>query len=346
MTEAQKEKVALIVTTIAPPNENLATLARGCQENGYDFIVVGDEASPRDFFLDGCNFYGLEEQSKSGFALASFLPTRHYARKNLGYLIAIKNAATIILETDDDNIPYPEFWHARSRRRRIRTIEGAGWVNVYKYFSESVIWPRGFPLDHIRDQVPAFEALATEDVDCPIQQGLSNDDPDVDAIYRLVGKLPHSFRKDRRVALRNGSWCPFNSQNTAWWKAAFLLLYLPSYCSFRMTDIWRSFVAQRCAWANGWAVLFQEPTGRQERNEHDLLRNFADEVPGYLQNAAICEQLGKLKLEPGADKIGANLRACYQKLIDTNAIPADELNLVDAWIADVNAQQDRTATVS
>ena len=113
-----------------------------------------------------------------------------------------------------------------------------------------------------------------------------------------------------------------------------------------MTDIWRSFVAQRCAWANGWSVLFQEPTGRQERNEHDLLRNFADEVPGYLQNAAICEQLGKLKLAPGPDKIAANLRACYQKLIDMQAIPADELDLVDAWIADVNAQQDRMATAS
>ena len=104
-----------------------------------------------------------------------------------------------------------------------------------------------------------------------------------------------------------------------------------------MTDIWRSFVAQRVAWANGWAVLFHEPNGRQERNQHDLLRNFADEVPGYLQNAAICEQLGALELAPGADSIGENLRASYQELISMNIIPPRELDLLEAWIADVHA---------
>ena len=47
-----------------------------------------------------------------------------------------------------------------------------------------------------------------------------------------------------------------------------------------MTDIWRSFVAQRIAWTNNWSVLFDEPTVWQERNEHDLMRDFRDEVPG------------------------------------------------------------------
>ena len=343
MTQPSHEKVALVVTSIAPPNENLERLARGCLENGFAFIVIGDEASPRNFSLDGCRFYGLEEQRDSGFKLASLLPTRHYTRKNLGYLVAMRHGATIILETDDDNIPHDAFWRARSRHQHIRTIAGAGWVNVYKYFSESDIWPRGFPLDRVRDSVPSFESLPTEDADCPIQQGLSNDDPDVDAIYRLVGKLPQSFRNDRRIALKSGSWCPFNSQNTAWWKAAFALLYLPSYCSFRMTDIWRSFVAQRCAWANDWAVLFHEPNGRQERNEHDLLRNFADEVPGYLHNSAICEQLSGLELAMGEDRIGDNVRTCYQKLIEMKVIPARELDLVDAWIADVSAEQETAA---
>jgi hypothetical protein len=67
------------------------------------------------------------------------------------------------------------------------------------------------------------------------------------------------FLPNRRVALGAGAWSPFNSQNTAWYPKAYPLLYLPSYCSFRMTDIWRSFVAQRIAWENGWAVLFKSP---------------------------------------------------------------------------------------
>jgi hypothetical protein len=54
----------------------------------------------------------LEELSKIAKSEApiKFLPSKHYARKNLGYLIAIKNGAEIIIETDDDNIPEKNFW--------------------------------------------------------------------------------------------------------------------------------------------------------------------------------------------------------------------------------------------
>jgi len=337
MTKKRTEKTALVVTTIAPPNENLERLARGCREHGYDFIVIGDEASPRDFHLEGCRFYSLEEQLNLDFKLSSLLPTRHYARKNLGYLAAIRNGATVILETDDDNIPFPEYWHERSRHHSAGTVANTGWLNVYRYFSESDRWPRGFPLERVKDSVPPFDSLVPQDVECRTQQGLTNEDPDVDAIYRLVGQLPQSFRNDRRVALGSGSWCPFNSQNTAWWKVAFALLYLPSYSSFRMTDIWRSFVAQRIAWSNDWAVLFHEPNGRQQRNKHNLLRDLTDEIPGYLNNAAIAEQLGELPLTAGEDKLVGNLYVCYQKLIEMGIIPSRELDLLEAWIADVCA---------
>jgi hypothetical protein len=149
-------------------------------------------------------------------------------------------------------------------------VERGGWVNVYRYFTEEKIWPRGFALERAGDGVPAYESLKAAEIYCPIQQNLVDDNPDVDAVYRLVLPLPQSFEKGHKVALRKGSWCPFNSQNTAWRPEAFAILYLPSYCSFRMTDIWRSFVAQRIAWENGWGILFGEATMRQERNE--LLR--------------------------------------------------------------------------
>ena len=38
------------------------------------------------------------------------------------------------------------------------------------------------------------------------------------------------------------------------------LLHLPAYCSFRMTYIWRSFVAQRIAAVNGSPMLFHKAT--------------------------------------------------------------------------------------
>jgi hypothetical protein len=330
-----KDKTALIVTSIAPPNAVLRSLAEGCLRQEMEFIVIGDLASPPDFRLEGCHFYGLREQRELGLRFADLCPTKHYARKNIGYLLAMRGGAEVMIETDDDNFPAPDFWKERSRRQSVKAVSNAGWVNVYRYFTEANIWPRGLPLDRILSAAPDYESVEQREVDCPIQQGLADENPDVDAIYRLALPLPQSFRKDRRVALGNGSWSPFNSQNTTWWRDAFPLLYLPAYCSFRMTDIWRSFVAQRIGWANDWAVLYHEPTVSQERNEHNLMRDFKDEVPGYLNNSAICEALDKLPLKPGAGELHGNLRICYEELVRMELVGSQELDLVEAWIADL-----------
>lgn len=330
-----KDKVYVVVTSIARPNRILRHLAQGCSEGEYHFIVIGDQASPAEFHIDGCDFYSLKRQKQTKLKFAQLCPIRHYARKNIGYLLAIRNGASTILETDDDNIPYRQFWDSRQRIQNVPVLKNSGWVNVYRYFTDQNIWPRGFPLERVQEQVSPYESLNLADIDCPVQQGLTDDNPDVDAVYRLVLPLPQTFRKDRRVALTNGSWCPFNSQNTTWWPDAFELLYLPSYCSFRMTDIWRSFIAQRIAWLNGWAILFHEPTMRQERNVHNLLRDFNDEIPGYIHNSEICEALESLRLESGVEKISDNLKVCYEKLVSMSLIGQEELQLLDAWLEDI-----------
>jgi hypothetical protein len=336
-TPKMTEQAALVVTSISSPNNALKSLARGAQEHGLAFIVIGDESSPANFHLEGCRYYSLNEQRNLCLELAQLSPPRHYARKNVGYLLALKGGASMILETDDDNLPEPSFWAARQRQQSVSTAQNTGWLNVYRYFSDVNIWPRGFPLEHIQSPPPDFESLSNRTVDCPIQQGLANDNPDVDAIYRLVFPLPHKFRADRRVAFMQGAWCPFNSQNTCWWRDAFPLMYLPAYCSFRMTDIWRSLVAQRVAWANDWAILFHEPTVVQKRNDHNLLRDFKDEVPGYLNNDAIREGLEQVTMKPGVEQLGENLRVCYEKLVSMKLVEKAELTLVDAWLNDLRS---------
>jgi hypothetical protein len=330
-----KDKVYIIVTSIAGPNNILQQLAQGCSEREYHFIVIGDQASPAEFHVDGCDFYSLKKQKQTKLKFAQLCPTKHYARKNIGYLLAIRNGASIIIETDDDNIPYRHFWDRRQRIQNVPVLQNSGWVNVYRYFTDQNIWPRGFPLERLQEQPSPYESLNLMVSDCPIQQGLTDDNPDVDAVYRLALPLPQTFRKERRIALTNGSWCPFNSQNTTWWPDAFELLYLPSYCSFRMSDIWRSFIAQRIAWLNDWAILFHEPTMRQERNVHNLLRDFNDEIPGYLNNSEICKALESLPLEVGVEKIGDNLKVCYEKLVSMSLIGREELQLLDVWLEDI-----------
>jgi len=225
----------------------------------------------------------------------------------------------------------------RRRACRVKTLSAAGWVNVYAYFSDVRIWPRGLPLPAVNQPVPQFDSLPTADADCPIQQGLADDNPDVDAIFRLVLPLPVRFRADRRLALAGGAWSPFNSQNTSWHRVAFPLLYLPATCTFRLTDIWRGLVALRIARENGWSLLFHEATVWQERNEHDLMKDFAGEVPGYLHNGRLAAALDALTLTPGAAALGTNLRACYRRLVELELVEPRELELLEAWLADLSA---------
>jgi hypothetical protein len=327
---------ALVVTSISAPNKVMTDLASGCIDNGIDFIVIGDKPSPEDFHIDGCMFYSLKGQEATGLEMATLCPVRHYARKNIGYLIAMQQGCSIIIETDDDNHPREGFWQERHRSLRAAVAAKAGWVNMYRYFTDAWIWPRGFDLASLHNRTTEYEALPVRELDCPIQQGLADENPDVDAIYRLTLPLPVNFRKDRRVILGEGSWCPFNSQNTTWWAEAFPLMYLPAYCSFRMTDIWRSLVAQRIAAANGWGVLFHEATVWQERNEHNLMRDFKDEVPGYLNNEAIVSALASLDIHRGTSELGRNLRCCYSKLTEMKLVGSDEMKLLDAWLRDID----------
>lgn len=326
---------AIVVTSVNHPSSALRALATGAVQYGVDFIVVGDVKSPSDFYLSGCTFLSMEWQRQSDFRYAVACPINHYARKNVGYLEAIRRGASLIIETDDDNIPLNQFFEPKTYRMAIPASSGDGWVNVYRWFSGSKIWPRGFPIDAVNMPPPSFEHLPVREVECPIQQGLADGNPDVDAIYRLVMPLPVTFRSGRRVALGAGSWCPFNSQNTTWWADAYGLLYLPSFCSFRMTDIWRSFVAQRIAWANDWNIMFHEATVAQERNEHNLMRDFADEVPGYLNNRLIADALSHLNIRPGVAAIPENLRRCYSRLVELNVVGCEELRLLNLWLEDL-----------
>lgn len=328
---------SLIITSIANDQHPiLKQFATECKTQNVSFIVMGDTKSPADFKLEGCDYWSVDRQLTLPFDLAKITPTKHYSRKNLGYLLAIKNGSTELVETDDDNIPRAEFWTPKNREVKSYNFENAGWVNVYHYFTKNMIWPRGYPLEELQKKQIELSTLKNETINCPIQQGLADENPDVDAVYRLTYPLPLNFEIKARLALGKNAWSPFNSQNTYWFKEAFPLMYLPSFCSFRMTDIWRSYVAQRIAWECGWSILYHEPTVWQERNEHNLMKDFEDEIPGYSNNFNICKELQALTLKPGKENISDNLITCYQKLIDINVIGKEEMALLKAWISDIS----------
>lgn len=328
----------VVVTTIQAPTESLRRFAATTAEAGGVLLVVGDTKTPPDFHLDGARFLSFDEQQGRGSCFALALPKAHYSRKNLGYLAAIRAGVSTIYETDDDNAPLPG-WRRREESTIAAPRAGAGWINVYRLFTALTIWPRGLPLDAIRGST---DTPLGDDrpVRAPIQQGLANGEPDVDAIWRLTTPREVTFDAAPSVLLQPGTWCPFNSQSTWWFPVAYPLLYLPSHCSFRMTDIWRSFIAQRCLWELGCGVVFHGAEVFQERNVHNLMRDFEQEVPGYLGNRRLAEVLERVSLIGGEENVGTNLSRCYESLIAEGFFPESEARLVDLWLEECPKPED------
>ncbi len=320
-----------VVTTIQPPTASMRTLAERLKGEDCQLLIIGDKKGPFAYDLPGAELVTLEEQLKLPYKLAGLLPCLHYARKNVGYLMAFKRGASCIYETDDDNTPLAN-WHWRELRVPARRCPAIGWVNVYRAFSQENIWPRGFPLELSQQSFPNGSEMS--EVEAPIQQGLANGSPDVDAVWRLVLDKTITFQEGSSIFLPQNAWSPFNSQSTWWWPAAYPLMYLPSHCTFRMTDIWRSFVAQRCLWEMNTGLVFHGAEVWQDRNVHHLMTNFKDEVPGYLGNNEIVECLQETALKPGAGAVTENLLRCYEVLVGRGFLPEKEMDLVRAWVGD------------
>jgi hypothetical protein len=263
------------------------------------------------------------------------LPWNHYSRKMLGYLRAVKRGAEIIFDTDDDNFPKPDWEVPPFDGTYETTSESQGFVNIYRSFSEAAIWPRGFPLRFILDPhvvlAPGNGAMAS--VKVGVWQMLADGDPDVDAIYRLVDNRPQFFREREPLILGRGCICPFNSQATAFRKALFPLLYLPTSVTFRFTDILRGLVAQPILWAAGYSLGFTKALVVQERNAHDLLKDFESEVPMYLDAERVPAIVSSV-VQRGAS-IAENMTVAYAALQRAGIVSPDELRLLAAWLEDL-----------
>src|ERR1035437_8003927 len=113
-----------IVTTINKPTKAIEKLHEHFGEN---LIIVGDEKTPKDW-----NYKGIVPMAESEKLYA---PKNHYAKKNLGYMQAIKNKAASIIDCDDDTYPKENFVF---RGEVIEANEGVekGWFNVYSALSD------------------------------------------------------------------------------------------------------------------------------------------------------------------------------------------------------------------
>lgn len=324
-------KHAIVVTTINPPTDDMRHLRQVSGE--AEMFVVGDAKGPGEY-LPGCTFLPLAAQLESGSPLAAEMTQNHYARKNLGYVAAIRAGAEVIYETDDDNRPN-EFWQPRTDLavQAVEPLRPGRWCNVYRHFTDEHVWPRGLSIGETLSWRGAVVGMC--EVRSPIQQGLADHHPDVDALHRLLtGARPIKFRRNQPLSLQSGVWAPFNSQSTWWWPEAFPLMYLPSTCSQRMTDIWRGLVAQRCLWETGARLTFHAAEVEQLRNEHNLWHDLEQELWGYLLVPRVVDYLSSISL--GSD-LKQNMRDCYRVLLNHGVVGSLELRMLDLWFKETGS---------
>lgn len=331
--------LAYVITTIQPPTEGVRSIAQEALEQGANFLVIGDRKSPDDWDCQGARYLTLRDQHSLDFALAQHLPENSYARKMLGYLLAAQQGASWIRETDDDNSPYSDFFAEVPHTMRCSAIDVPDqWINAYRFFTKRHIWPRGLPLNIVNTLHASDGLLSEVDIHRPfILQSVADGDPDVDAIYRLTAVDTSDVTFDSRdpVVLSPGTWSPFNSQATTWPREFLALMYLPVTCTFRMTDIWRSYVVQRLLPGLDGSLIFTSATVHQSRNEHDLLADFGQEVPGYLGAEKIREILEATPISGGVDHLLTDLETLYGALVKGEFLLPEELTVLRAWLSDV-----------
>ncbi|HXE52025.1 MAG TPA: STELLO glycosyltransferase family protein [Tepidisphaeraceae bacterium] len=295
-------------------------------------IVVGDRKTPVNWACPGVTFISDHEQEKDRGRLARALPWNHYSRKMLGYACAIGAGASIIVDADDDNLPKPGWGFPPFDGTFDATADELGFVNVYSLFTDQRIWPRGFPLRRVNDPAGKLTRQQLTPAACRvgIWQALADGDPDVDAIYRLTDNQPCTFNPADPLVLGRGTLTPFNSQNTAFRKELFPLLYLPVTVSFRFTDILRSLVAQPVAWLAGFRVGITSATVVQERNPHDYLKDFESEIPCYVHTERVA-QIVQATVSPHQHVV-ENLTAAYSELVNAGIVLPTEMDVLKAWI--------------
>lgn len=349
-----------VSTSIFGPGEAMKRLS---DHEGWCTVVVGDKKGPQkgEYGMDSDKVIHIsaeeQEEFMSSFATFEAVPWRTFGRKNLGFLFAVSQGAETIYDFDDDNVPLegmPQSLHESDGMREV-TSKDANFVNVNRLFGDGTLsWPRGYPLDWILPG-QASAAQATQEMklrtkthkhsarvkrgsvnvsEIGVEQSLAQENPDVDAIYRLTRKLPLRFENLEPVVLQPGTYSPFNAQATLWHKPAFFAMLLPVTVNGRVSDILRSYVSQPLLWSHGLKVAFTSPQVEvTNRNPHNLVGDLAGEWPLYTQFSALLKDMDK-KFWHSGDK--GSLFAMYVYLYEHGIIEEEDVQLAFAWSQDLH----------
>jgi len=324
------KKFIIIITSIFSPSNGVKKFS---EFEDYKLIIVADKKTPDDWYCKNVNFISLSHQKEMEYELAKVLPYNHYSRKMIGYLKAIQDGADFIIDTDDDNIPKKN-WEFPDFQGIYDCIdENLGFINIYQLYTVQKIWPRGLPLNLITSKYTLEKHIFPKECKIGVWQGLVDDTPDVDAIYRLTDDKPCYFIERNPIAIGKGTISPFNTQNTIIRKELFPLLYLPAFVAFRFTDILRGLIAQPIMWLYNYQLGFTNATVVQKRNTHDYMKDFFSEFEMYMNTEKIIYLVSNSISK--SDGISINLYKAYSALFKAKIVCENEMKTLELWLKDL-----------
>lgn len=339
----------IVVTSIFQPSAATRKLGELTRQ-GWCYVVVADKNGPEEWHgVEGVIYLTVERQRELHFHIMDHLPWRHFGRKNVGFLFAIANGAKVIYDTDDDNrlkearIPIlgedQVFWPDDSKSEA-----SPGLLNPYPSFRPSCghVWPRGFPLDYVQAQHTFNRSVRVEQLERPpaVQQFLADEDPDVDAIFRLTRPLPCNFAglepgHPSAMAIPPQFFTPYNAQATVHLYEAFWGLLLPVTVHGRVSDIWRAYLTQKLLWDVGQLVTFLPPYVVHDRVAHDYLKDFQSETDLQLKSTALVQFLSQWS--SNAPTLLERIEKLWAALYARGFVELGDVRLAQAWILDLLA---------
>lgn len=349
----------IVVTSIFQPSPATRMLGK-MTRLGWCFVVVADTNGPAEYDdVEGVIYLTVERQRALNFQIVDRTPWKHFGRKNIGYLYAIAHGAKVIYDTDDDNrlkdmlIPIagadpgsrlPKSGPVNVSRPVQDRMETAQVFNPYPSFRPTCghIWPRGFPLDYVRGRGVENWTLVSGQLERPpaVQQFLADEDPDVDAVFRLTRDLPCNFRGlpsdlPEVLATPPQVFLPYNAQATVHLYEAFWGLLLPVTVHGRVSDIWRAYLTQKLLWDIGQVVTFTSSHVIHDRVAHDYLKDFQSEQDLYLKSTAMVNFLSQWTSD--APTLVERLEQLWAAFYARGFVELEDLQLAQAWIRDLLA---------
>jgi hypothetical protein len=333
-------KTAIVTTTIHVPK--VVALHQEYYPEA-EVYIAGDKKTPHDALrsfikqLPATRYYAPEDQEKLSWSCSEIIGWNTIQRRNIAALEAVKDGVDSIVLIDDDNIPMARDHIPAMGTLLERPFSGCminadnRWVDSGAFLVPPVIM-RGVSWTK-KGGKQSFAPAVREKIG--VVAGLSLGDPDINAAEWLV-KPPYVTGAHELLEtgciIDHNVWSPFNSQNTAWRRELFPLMFVIPFIG-KYDDIWGSYLAERVMRETEYYVYFGKPFSLQARNAHNYIYDLSIEMLGIEHTDHLCDFLDSLTLR--GEDVNEKLKFIFTELAKTDFFPREASRAGIAWCDDI-----------